>query len=323
MGRFLTRDTWEGNTNAPLTLNRWNYTISNPINFTDPTGNWPCDLEIGGKCIFIPGWRLPSADYVPESIEWGPPTSCGCSVWNLANWQLYNEESWSNWLSSLNAYSVFCHTMPGSNSLVTWYDDQENISQEELIAILVSKEVNYRLGNIEAKNAYKEAIGRTYWNYCGPDGCRIKNNIADSRLISFLNYYESWRKLSGGIKDILQGGDLVQRFVSDARIVAQEIIAGGPGGSWKSGKEDNKPYDIGYITKGVQPPWLANYLSLGPTGTQWNEVVFADSSDLVITDFVLTPAQKRNLCFNTSCFYITNAYKTPNYVKSYLDSYQP
>lgn len=38
-GRFLTRDTWMGGYNQPLTLNRWNYTEANPINWIDPTGH--------------------------------------------------------------------------------------------------------------------------------------------------------------------------------------------------------------------------------------------------------------------------------------------
>jgi RHS repeat-associated protein len=37
-GRFLTRDTWAGNINQPLSLNQWNYTNGNPINYTDPSG---------------------------------------------------------------------------------------------------------------------------------------------------------------------------------------------------------------------------------------------------------------------------------------------
>jgi RHS repeat-associated protein len=37
-GRFMTKDTWLGDQNKPLSLNRWNYTQSNPINFTDPSG---------------------------------------------------------------------------------------------------------------------------------------------------------------------------------------------------------------------------------------------------------------------------------------------
>jgi RHS repeat-associated protein len=39
MGRFLTRDTWQGDYTQPLTLNGWNYVNSNPVNFTDPSGH--------------------------------------------------------------------------------------------------------------------------------------------------------------------------------------------------------------------------------------------------------------------------------------------
>jgi RHS repeat-associated protein len=40
-GRFLSRDTWDGDYNRPLSLNRWNYVESNPINLTDPLGRFP------------------------------------------------------------------------------------------------------------------------------------------------------------------------------------------------------------------------------------------------------------------------------------------
>ena len=39
MGRFLSRDTWDGDANRPMSFNRWNYTEGNPINLTDPTGH--------------------------------------------------------------------------------------------------------------------------------------------------------------------------------------------------------------------------------------------------------------------------------------------
>ena len=39
-GRFLTRDTWMGDYNRPLSLNRWNYVSGNPVNYTDPSGKF-------------------------------------------------------------------------------------------------------------------------------------------------------------------------------------------------------------------------------------------------------------------------------------------
>ena len=40
-GRFQSRDTWGGDANRPMSMNRWNYVESNPVNLTDPTGMFP------------------------------------------------------------------------------------------------------------------------------------------------------------------------------------------------------------------------------------------------------------------------------------------
>jgi len=38
IGRFLTRDTWGGDAQEPMSFNRWGYVSANPINFSDPSG---------------------------------------------------------------------------------------------------------------------------------------------------------------------------------------------------------------------------------------------------------------------------------------------
>jgi len=40
-GRFVSRDTWEGDVNSPMSYNAWLYTYANPINMTDPSGKFP------------------------------------------------------------------------------------------------------------------------------------------------------------------------------------------------------------------------------------------------------------------------------------------
>lgn len=47
MGRFITRDTWGGDANSPMTFNRWSYVESNPINYTDPSGNFAVPIDYG------------------------------------------------------------------------------------------------------------------------------------------------------------------------------------------------------------------------------------------------------------------------------------
>jgi RHS repeat-associated protein len=50
MGRFLTRDTWAGDANQPITLNEWVYANSNLINYTDPTGYSACYNPLPASC---------------------------------------------------------------------------------------------------------------------------------------------------------------------------------------------------------------------------------------------------------------------------------
>jgi hypothetical protein len=40
LGRFLTRDTWGGDANSPMSFNRWGYVEGNPVNYTDPSGRF-------------------------------------------------------------------------------------------------------------------------------------------------------------------------------------------------------------------------------------------------------------------------------------------
>jgi len=48
-GRFITRDTWAGDTSQPMSLNYWNYVHSNPVNYADPSGHlrWRCLTDNG------------------------------------------------------------------------------------------------------------------------------------------------------------------------------------------------------------------------------------------------------------------------------------
>lgn len=39
----MSRDTWQGDYNRPLSLNRWNYGYGNPVKYTDPTGRFPVE----------------------------------------------------------------------------------------------------------------------------------------------------------------------------------------------------------------------------------------------------------------------------------------
>ena len=50
-GRFVSRDVWEGNFSKPLSLNRWNYVESNPVNRLDPSGHISEDESVAAEAI--------------------------------------------------------------------------------------------------------------------------------------------------------------------------------------------------------------------------------------------------------------------------------
>ncbi|MCY9697918.1 RHS repeat-associated core domain-containing protein, partial [Paenibacillus alginolyticus] len=64
VGRFTTEDTYAGVAYVPQTLNRYAYTLNNPVNYTDPTGHW-CEYgeySHGGDCDDPSHW-------VPDPVD--------------------------------------------------------------------------------------------------------------------------------------------------------------------------------------------------------------------------------------------------------------
>ena len=68
MGRFLTRDTWSGDANRPLSFNRWGYVEGNPVSFFDPTGKNPVTLE-GLGIYFTGSWTSENQEYVIQAVR--------------------------------------------------------------------------------------------------------------------------------------------------------------------------------------------------------------------------------------------------------------
>jgi RHS repeat-associated protein len=77
MGRFISRDRWEGVYAYPSSLNRWMYVNGNPINVTDPSGMCYPDFNGDGKCdgedikipLVIGGGQMLYAYYTRAQIE--------------------------------------------------------------------------------------------------------------------------------------------------------------------------------------------------------------------------------------------------------------
>lgn len=76
-GRFITKDSWQGDYNRPLSLNRWNYVKGNPVNYTDPSGLWRIapgfDLSNGG--IYGQGQLTAPGGVLCSGTCWTTPTT--------------------------------------------------------------------------------------------------------------------------------------------------------------------------------------------------------------------------------------------------------
>ncbi len=100
-GRFVSRDVWEGYFSKPLSLNRWNYVESNPINFLDPSGYISQDEATQAEYIlnelytkyniFInKDWGEYYYEIDPVNSVYGEATGIYC--WNEGMWDIRNLE---------------------------------------------------------------------------------------------------------------------------------------------------------------------------------------------------------------------------------------
>ena len=82
VGRFLTRDTWNGDSSIPVTYNKWLYANANPVIYTDPSGNCPwCLVAMLLAAGVISSGCTDQVSTTPV-VPIGYPTDCR----NLNNW---------------------------------------------------------------------------------------------------------------------------------------------------------------------------------------------------------------------------------------------
>jgi len=105
-GRFISRDSWVGDYNRPLSLNRWNYVEGNPVNFTDPSGNITEKESRRAELILD---KLDTIYNVHINQDWGylneffdypniyidPSTTLWNCTWLEGNWRSLDELEWT------------------------------------------------------------------------------------------------------------------------------------------------------------------------------------------------------------------------------------
>ena len=71
MGRFISRDTWGGDFDQPVTYNKWVYANANPVLYADPSGRIVCpygrDPETG-ECLPNSLESFETSDFLPPGI---------------------------------------------------------------------------------------------------------------------------------------------------------------------------------------------------------------------------------------------------------------
>jgi len=99
-GRFLTRDTWDGDANMPTTYNKWAYANLNPIRYSDPSG-YIAETESGRANDIVKELRI---FHVYVKVDWGmtyfqssyinqPYVPFSTCTWMNGEWELKELEN--------------------------------------------------------------------------------------------------------------------------------------------------------------------------------------------------------------------------------------
>jgi len=100
-GRFMSRDMWEGSSNQPHSLNRWNYTLSNPTNYVDPSG-----------FSYEPPQLFPSQLCGASTLSFGTATLTlsAIELINLCK-EFYSQSTWRNFSLPGGIGNYDCETL--------------------------------------------------------------------------------------------------------------------------------------------------------------------------------------------------------------------
>jgi hypothetical protein len=99
VGRFLTKDVWQGDYSRPLSLNGWNYVEGNPINRVDPSGQISCLKYNDADCQARAQILLNYAKVIKQSVIPGNllPVEGFAKFVDFAMWLFNNDISGMMW----------------------------------------------------------------------------------------------------------------------------------------------------------------------------------------------------------------------------------
>ena len=158
--RFMSRDTWAGDYNSPLSLNRWMYVEGNPVNYADPTGH------------ISEGYQARKADLIVEKLksynvhvvkDWGyqlvpdpkafkyQPTKYHCQ-WQEGNWRNAKELQ-----LTLDAVRKMAQKMGGAGKFMAAFRGQpvkvvRRLEKEKTAGEAPHPPANYIVGDVVLYN---------------------------------------------------------------------------------------------------------------------------------------------------------------------------
>jgi len=186
---FITEDSYLGKTSDPLTLNRYNYVKSSPLNYTDPSGHW-AQIVVGA---IIGGVVSGFTNYIMQKIS--------------GNEEINQRELWTNVLSGVISGALGGTELKKSTlaiysamiSGITYWQSREANNQEInwvdlIIAVAAGALVGFLGGNAKGTNAeiksYSDALKwmqvngyMSYFNTTKEELCKF---VVQSGFISFI-----------------------------------------------------------------------------------------------------------------------------------------
>jgi RHS repeat-associated protein len=139
-GRFLTRDTWSGNANMPMSYNRWSYGYGNPVNLTDPTGQFPAEC-------------LEADDFAQCLRDWAAEGRGGCATDPVSLTQVGDLVPGTN-ETMIYGGDQFAklYELMDSATTGTWWNQDGNFTFEQFVGLLLMHEGagNYLFSMLDA-----------------------------------------------------------------------------------------------------------------------------------------------------------------------------
>ena len=221
IGRFLTRDTWDGDANRPMSFNKWGYTEGNPINRVDPTGNFPIMVCYGTNCgnndfgtdiltttlsTILSQFTLMHLN-IDCNLPHPPPPFGGGSTGG--------PDSVVGGLGPRGStlYKVY-QKMWGMRTAWWWrdYGSDGNFTLVDFIATIYVRELAGLDGSF--LNKYVEAMGRHSYSWCKDNTKFPKSFTCDSTTNRGMLYFiASWSEVARDIADqCVNGCDLFENF---------------------------------------------------------------------------------------------------------------